>query len=136
MNITNLNIFEGNQMKRIIQEFIVSVISSVICCLGVGSLYQLFLSNFEKSDKDNVFVGVFIGLPLGSILGLYILRKILFKKQKAFTFLRILTAYVIALIIGLLGVISLDFTKYFFFALPVFISICFMMFLKHPEVRK
>jgi len=123
-------------MKRFIQELFVSTLGSAIGFWLIAEFHWIFLSNLGGSDMDSVFAGIWIGLPLGSILSLYILKKVFFKEKKVFTFFGLLGGIACSLFIGIFGVVILDVSKYLIFLLPIIISICFMMFLKRPKITE
>ena len=116
-------------MKRFIQELLVSSLSSAIGFWLIAEFHWII----SDPCVEHVFTGVLIGLPLGSILSLYILEKVFFKEKKVFTFLRLLGGIAFSFFIGILGILSLDFSKYPIFVLPVFVSVGFIMFRKRKN---
>jgi hypothetical protein len=71
--------------KKIFLEFLVGLIVSLV---GFGSFAVLLqipgiskLGVYLGGDKASVFVGLFLGLPIGAILGIFLLDKIAFKAQ-------------------------------------------------------
>jgi len=61
----------------------------LFCILGsvtgfwlIAELHWYFLTDFQITDKDHVFAGIFIGLPLGNILVLWFLNKFVYKENR------------------------------------------------------
>ncbi|GEM_PF-6483777 len=117
-------------MKKIIVELLTSSLASFIGFVVIAEFHWLILSKFSPTCNEHIFTSVFIGLPLGGIIGLYLLKKFIFKEKKVFTIFRLIGCVTVSLLLGLLGIVSLDFTRYIIFLLPIFASIGFIICLK------
>jgi hypothetical protein len=61
-------------VKKIIVELLTSSLASFIGFV-VAEFYWLILSKFSPTCNGHIFTGVFIGLSLGGIISLYLLKK-------------------------------------------------------------
>ena len=98
------------RMKYLL-EYISGVILSIIgfICFGIAYdlLRKIHLDYFFGGDKSNVFFGLFLGLPIGSILGFCLIEKIYFKVQ-GFNILGTILGLIINIFACFIGVIFLD----------------------------
>lgn len=70
-------------MQRIALEYISGLVFSVVGFFGLAGLHTLLeMIGFELTwggDKGKFFWGMFLGLPLGSILGFVLVNRLYFK---------------------------------------------------------
>ncbi len=98
-------------MRRIILDFISSFVLSIIGFLAFAGIYKLlellrFNINFG-GDKGAVLFGLFFGLPLGSLLGVLINERFIYKAQD-WNFIGMILAGFLSFIISYFSIIILE----------------------------
>lgn len=101
----------NHKTPRFIIDFFSSLIFSIIGFILFAFIYQLLIRiNLEfyfGGCKSNIFVGLFFGMPLGSIIGILLAeRKDL--EFRIHIFINILLGILFCLMGALLGVVLLD----------------------------
>jgi hypothetical protein len=98
-------------MKRIFLDFLSGLILSIIGFLmfaGVYSALELLKIDISYGgDKGKVLFGLFVGLPLGSILGIVLTEKFVYKAQ-GWNIWGIILAALLSVISNYLGIVMLD----------------------------
>jgi hypothetical protein len=116
-------------MRRIFLDFFSGLILSIIGFLmfaGLYSAFELLRININYGgDKGKVLFGLFFGLPLGSILGIVLTEKLVYKAQ-GWNILGIILAALLSVIGNYLGIIMLDrIGGWVFILIPLLVvSIC------------
>lgn len=93
-------------MGRILIEFFSSLILSVIAFFMSAGVYNM-LNVTYGGDKGKVLFGLFLGLPLGSILGIVLTEKLIYKSL-GWNIFGIIIAALLSLITNYLGLMMLD----------------------------
>jgi hypothetical protein len=97
-------------IKKLALEFLAGLIVSAIGFGFFAALLQIpVLSRLETylgGDKASVFAGLFLGLPIGGILGILLLDKIAFKTG-GYNSIGIVTGLALSLILGGIGTLAL-----------------------------
>jgi len=93
-------------MGRILIEFFSSLILSVIAFFMSAGVYSM-LNVTYGGDKGKVLFGLFLGLPLGSILGIVLTEKLIYKTL-GWNIFGIIIAALLSLITNYLGLMMLD----------------------------
>jgi hypothetical protein len=93
-------------MGRILIEFFSSLILSVIAFFMSAGAYNL-LNVTYGGDKGKVLFGLFLGLPLGNILGIVLTEKLLYKTL-GWNIFGIIMAVLLSLITNYFGLMMLD----------------------------
>ena len=97
-------------MRRILLDFVSSLILSAIGFLLIGYIYQALDLRYDigfGGDKGNALIGLFLGLPCGAILGILVVEKLLYK-TKGWNVWGIFLAVLLSFISNCLGIIMLD----------------------------
>jgi hypothetical protein len=96
--------------KNVTLEFLAGLIVSAVGFGFFDALLQIpVLSGLETylgGDKASVFAGLFLGFPIGGILGILLLNKIVFKTA-GYNSIGIVTGLVLSLILGGIGTLAL-----------------------------
>jgi len=87
-------------IRKIILEFIGGFLISIIAYLPVTAVVILFGLNFGRGDM--IFLSIFLGYPLGSILGILLADKIVFRNAKI-NIIQVATCVLLS-VVGAVGV--------------------------------
>jgi hypothetical protein len=97
-------------IKKLALEFLAGLIVSAIGFGFFAALLQIpVLSGLETylgGDKASVFAGLFLGFPIGGILGIFLLDKIVFKTG-GYNSVGIATGLAFSLVLGGIGTVPL-----------------------------
>ncbi len=97
-------------IKKLLFEFIGAILTS--CVLSAGFLFLAKLIDILKldinlgGDKASVFAVIFFGIPIGCLLGILVVDKIIFKYQ-GYNLLGISLGFVLCFLIGGIGSVLL-----------------------------
>jgi hypothetical protein len=96
--------------KKIVFEYLAGL---VVSGLGFGFLTMLpripglsWLEIYLGGDKAGVFTGLFLGVPIGGVLGIFLLGKVVFKAQD-YNIMGIAVGLALSFIFGGLGTVLL-----------------------------
>jgi hypothetical protein len=96
--------------KKVALEFLAGLIVSALGFGFFAALLQIpILSRLETylgGDKASIFAGLFLGFPIGGILGIFLLDKIAFKTG-GYNSMGIVTGLALSLILGGIGTVAL-----------------------------
>jgi hypothetical protein len=96
--------------KKVTLEFLAGLVVSAIGFGFFDALLQIpvlsRLQTYLGGDKASVFAGLFLGFPIGGILGILLLDKIVFKTV-GYNSLGIVTGLALSLIFGGIGTVAL-----------------------------
>ena len=94
---------QDTDIKKILFEYCAGLLLSVVgfmIFVGVHNLLSVYKTNIGVGgDKAKIFMGLFLGLPLGNVLGILLVNRFVYKIGAINYF-----SSVIALILGFLGV--------------------------------
>jgi hypothetical protein len=112
-------------MRRIFLDFILGLISSIggfLMFIGIYNFLEILRIDLHfGGDKGKVFWGLFFGLTIGSISGILLAEKLIYK-EKGWNIWGILLAIFLSLIGNYISVIILDkIGGGFVFFVPLFI---------------
>jgi hypothetical protein len=107
-----------------ISEFLICLLCSVAGGVLVAGLSWYILG---LGDRYDIFGGIFIGMPVGCILGLVISKKYLQREESSLSFIGIILGLIVTLIEIVLCLLLVDlFGNYMFLILPIIMSISFL----------
>ena len=86
-------------------KFIGGLVGSIFIGMLFGGVFNPF--NVLGGDKGGVFISIFLGMPLGSILGIIIIDKAVYK-LKSYNLLGIFIGFILSFLGGVESVIVLD----------------------------
>jgi len=118
-------------MRRIFLDFVSSLIMSVIGFIVFAGIYNaldlLKLNINFAGDKGKVFFGLLFGLPIGSILGILLIEKLIYKSPN-WNIWGIVIAVLLSVISNYLGVIMLDKFGGWFFIIIILLVVSMCVF--------
>jgi hypothetical protein len=92
--------------KKMFCELCAGLIAAVV---GFGLFWALLripwlsrLDIYLGGDKASVFIGLFLGIPVGGVLGIFVLDKVVFKAQ-GYNLMGIAVGLALSLILGGIG---------------------------------
>jgi hypothetical protein len=92
----------------------------------IAELHWYFLADFQITDRDHVFAGIFIGLPLGNVIVLWFLNKFVYKERR---FLRnTVIGLVLSLVVEIFCLFLVDtLGNLLFIVMPMAVSTVFVL---------
>lgn len=94
----------------VILDLLFCLFFSVFVIFMIGGLYN-FLNQYGididfGGDKDVVLIPILLGLPIGNVIGLYIIKNVIRKEEKK-PFIRYIISFLFSVIGIVLGVLTL-----------------------------
>jgi len=117
-------------MKKILIELFAGAIGSAMAGWLVSSVFfeSHFLREHQRTDRDPVFAGIFLGMPLGCLLAIFLVRKFVYN-VKPFRFLKLLVGISISWLISISSILIIPLFGFLavFFLLPLLISLSIIL---------
>jgi len=99
------------KIRKISVELFISIALSLLCFLMFIAIFNFFENLNINIDiggcKSNIFIGILFGLPLGSISGIFIVEKFIYKVKK-YNIISLVLSYILSFLIAYFSIFLLD----------------------------